>query len=81
MTITYVIIFFFVISGTNAILTYDVRLAYKTDEMYEMNLDWKLEVESRESRKVQCQPIYHHADEDQVRLCCFFVLFLNSSYH
>jgi hypothetical protein len=55
--------------GSNGILTYDVRLGYKTDEMYEdSNSEWILEVQSRESRAIQCQPIYPHATENKV---CF----------
>jgi hypothetical protein len=54
---------------SNGILTYDVRLGYKTDEMYEdSNSEWILEVQSRESRAIQCQPIYPHATENEV---CF----------
>ncbi len=53
--------------GANAILTYDVRLGYKTDEMYEdSNSEWKLEAQSRESRLIQCQAIYHHGIENKV---------------
>ncbi|CAF1068021.1 unnamed protein product [Adineta steineri] len=45
--------------SSNAVLTYDVRLGYKTDEMYEdINSEWKLEAQSRESRFIQCEPIY-----------------------
>jgi hypothetical protein len=53
--------------GSNAILTYDVRLGYKTDEMYkDSNSEWKLDVQSRESRSIQCQPIYHHGIDTKV---------------
>jgi hypothetical protein len=56
-------------SGSNAILIYDVRLGYKTDEMYEdPNSEWILEVQSRESRPIHCQPIYHHGIENKVCL-------------
>jgi hypothetical protein len=49
---------------SNGILTYDVRLGYKTNEMYEdSNSEWILEVQSRESRAIRCQPIYPHATE------------------
>ncbi|CAF2929790.1 unnamed protein product [Rotaria sp. Silwood2] len=52
--------------SSNAILTYDVRLGYKTDEMYkDSKSEWKLEVKSRESRSIQCQPIYHHDIENK----------------
>ncbi len=53
--------------GSNAIVTYDVRLGYKTDEMYEdSSSEWKLEVKSRESRSIQCQPTYHYGMENKV---------------
>jgi hypothetical protein len=53
--------------SANAILTYDVRLGYKTDEMYEdVNSEWRLEAQSRESRLIQCQPIYHHEIENNI---------------
>jgi len=53
--------------GANAILTYDVRLGYKTEAMYEdRNSEWILEAQSRESRSIQCQPIYHYGSETKV---------------
>ncbi|CAF1221067.1 unnamed protein product [Rotaria sordida] len=52
--------------SSNAILTYDVRLGYKTDEMYkDSNSEWKLEIKSRESRSIQCQPRYHYGIENK----------------
>jgi hypothetical protein len=61
--------------GSNAILTYDVRLGYKTDEMYEdLNSEWKFEVQSRESRVIHCQPIYRHGNENQVCLIGIFIM-------
>ncbi|UJR28563.1 hypothetical protein I4U23_009796 [Adineta vaga] len=52
--------------SSNAIVTYDVRLAYKTDEMYDdPNSEWKLLVQSRESRSIQCEPIYYHKTENK----------------
>ena len=59
-------------SGPNATVTYDVRLGYKTDEMFEdPNSEWILDVQSRESRSIQCQPIYHHGIENKV---CLFAI-------
>ena len=50
-------------------ITYDVRLGYKTDEMDEdSKSDWKLDVQSRESRSIHCKPVYYHRMENQV---CF----------
>lgn len=54
---------------SNATLIYDVRLGYKTDEMFDdPNSEWILEAQSRESRSVQCHPIYHHGIEEKVYL-------------
>jgi hypothetical protein len=64
--------------GSNAILTYDVRLGYKTDEMYEdYNSEWKFEVQSRESRLIQCQPIYHYGIENKVLI---FIIILKKKF-
>jgi hypothetical protein len=53
--------------GSNAVVTYDVRLAYKTEDMFEdAASEWILEVQSRESRSIHCQPIYHHEKENRV---------------
>lgn len=50
-------------------LTYDVRLGYKTDQMNEdLNSNWQLDVQSRESRSIHCEPVYYHPMENQV---CF----------
>lgn len=58
-----------IFQGSNAVITYDVRLGYKTDQMEEdPNSDWKLDVQSRESRSIRCQPVYYHRMENQVYL-------------
>jgi hypothetical protein len=61
--------------GSNAIVTYDVRLGYKTDEMYEdSSSEWKLEVKSRESRSIQCQPTYHYGMENKVSFMFIIIM-------
>ncbi len=41
--------------------------------MYEdLNSEWKFEVQSRESRSIQCQPIYHHGIENKVFIFIIF---------
>ena len=59
----------FVALGSNALVTYDVRLGYKTDEMYDnANSEWQLAVQSRESRSIHCQPLYHRGIDKQVSI-------------
>ncbi|CAF3479268.1 unnamed protein product [Rotaria sp. Silwood1] len=69
--------------SSNAILTYDVRLGYKTDEMHaNSKSEWKLEVKSRESRSIKCQPIYDYNSENKnipVRYTCESLAFLELS--
>jgi hypothetical protein len=44
--------------------------------MYEdLNSEWKFEAQSRESRLIQCQPIYRYGIEKKVRIF-FFSIYL-----
>ena len=64
--------------GSNALVTYDVRLGYKTDEMFDdVNSEWQLEVQSRESRSIHCQPLYHRGIDKQVSIFSFVLTRFN----
>ncbi|CAF3221300.1 unnamed protein product [Rotaria socialis] len=52
--------------SANAILTYNVRLGYKTDQMFkDLNSEWQLVAESQESRSIQCRPIFHYGTKNK----------------
>ncbi|CAF0951418.1 unnamed protein product [Didymodactylos carnosus] len=56
---------------SNALLTYDVRLGYKTDEndFNDKTSQWKLYAKSRETRRLDCKPINHGLKTDPVYIC------------